>query len=71
MIRLRQTTPAFLGLWDAVCEHELAGLVAKRVHEPYLPGERSWVKVKNRASCGWELEREGAFRSRGLRPVTA
>jgi hypothetical protein len=36
-------------LWEAVCEHELEGLVAKRLHEPYLPGERAWVKVKNRA----------------------
>jgi bifunctional non-homologous end joining protein LigD len=58
-------------LWEAVCEHELEGLVAKRLNEPYLPGERSWVKVKNRAYWRWELEREGALRSRGPRPVTA
>ena len=58
-------------LWEAVCEHELEGLFAKRLHEPYLPGERNWVKVKNRGYWRWELEREGAFRSRGLRPVTA
>ena len=51
-------------LWEAVCEHELEGLVAKRLHEPYLPRERSWVKVKNRAYWRWELEREGAIRSR-------
>jgi hypothetical protein len=28
-------------LWDAICEHELEGVVAKRLDEPYLCGERS------------------------------
>jgi bifunctional non-homologous end joining protein LigD len=51
-------------LWEAVCEHELEGLVAKRLHEPYLAGERAWLKVKNRAYWRWELEREGAIRNR-------
>ena len=51
-------------LWEAVCEHELEGVVAKRPHEPYLSGARSWLKVKNRAYWRWELEREGAIRSR-------
>jgi len=51
-------------LWEAVCEHELEGVVAKRRHEPYLSGDRRWVKVKNRAYWRWELEREGAIRSR-------
>ena len=48
-------------LWTAVCEHELEGVVAKRLHEPYLCGERAWVKVKNRAYWRCELEREGAL----------
>jgi ATP-dependent DNA ligase len=51
-------------LCEAVCEHELEGVVAKRLHEPYLPGQRGWVKVKNRAYWRWELEREGAIRRR-------
>jgi len=51
-------------LCEAICEHELEGLVAKRSHEPYLCGERSWVKVKNRSYWRYELEREGAIRSR-------
>jgi bifunctional non-homologous end joining protein LigD len=51
-------------LWQAVCEHELEGVVAKRVNEPYLAGERRWTKVKNRAYRRYELEREGAFQSR-------
>jgi bifunctional non-homologous end joining protein LigD len=58
-------------LWEAVCEHELEGLVAKRLHEPYLVGERAWVKVKNRAYWRWELEREGAIRSRRERAIIA
>jgi ATP-dependent DNA ligase len=28
-------------LWEAVCEHELEGVVCKRLPEPYLYGERS------------------------------
>jgi bifunctional non-homologous end joining protein LigD len=51
-------------LWTAVCEHELEGVVAKRVDEPYLCGARGWVKVKNRSYWRYELEREGAIRSR-------
>ena len=51
-------------LWSAVCEHELEGLVAKRLNEPYRGGERSWVKVKNGNYWRWELEREGALRTR-------
>jgi bifunctional non-homologous end joining protein LigD len=47
-------------LWQAVCEHELEGVVAKRLHEPYLNGERVWVKIKNRAYWRYELDREGA-----------
>ena len=58
-------------LWEAVCEHELEGLVAKRLHEPYLAGERAWLKVKNRAYWRWELEREGAIRSRRERAIIA
>jgi bifunctional non-homologous end joining protein LigD len=53
-------------LWHAVCEHELEGVVVKRRSGRYLSGERGWVKVKNRAYWRYELEREGAFRSRGL-----
>jgi len=31
-----------------VCERGLEGIVCKRLGEPYRPGERRWVKVKNR-----------------------
>jgi ATP-dependent DNA ligase len=30
----------------------------------YVPGERAWVKTKNRDYWRWELEREGALKIR-------
>jgi bifunctional non-homologous end joining protein LigD len=58
-------------LWEAVCEHELEGVVAKRLHDPYLCGERAWIKVKNRDYWRYELEREGAIRGRQQRSLAA
>jgi hypothetical protein len=49
----------------ASSDTSIGALHAKRLHEPYLPRESAWVKVKNRAYWRWELEREGALRSRG------
>ena len=64
----RWRTPAAFedgtALWDAVCEHELEGVVAKRRSGRYSPGERGWIKTKNRDYWRYELEREGAIRSR-------
>jgi bifunctional non-homologous end joining protein LigD len=54
-------------LWEAVCEHELEGVVAKRRSGRYLSGERGWIKTKNRDYWRWEMEREGAFNSRRQR----
>jgi ATP-dependent DNA ligase len=51
-------------LSNAVCEHGLEGVVAKRLDESYLSRQRRWVKIKNRAYWRYELEREGAIRSR-------
>lgn len=51
-------------LWDAVCEHELEGIVAKKRSGRYACGERAWIKTKNRDYWRYELEREGAMRSR-------
>ena len=48
-------------LWEAVCEHELEGVVAKRRSGRYVSGERGWVKTKNRDYWRYEMEREGAF----------
>jgi ATP-dependent DNA ligase len=51
-------------LWDAVCEHELEGVVAKGRSSRYTPGERDWIKTKNREYWRFEMEREGAFKAR-------
>jgi len=67
--KVPQTFEEGEALWSAVCEHELEGVVAKRLHEPYLCGERSWVKVKNRSYWRYELEREGALRTSRRVPV--
>jgi len=36
-------------LFAAVCEQGMEGIVAKRQTQPYRPGERGWVKTKNKA----------------------
>ena len=51
-------------LFEAVCAHELEGALAKRRDGRYRPGERGWVKTKNRSYWRWEMEREGTIRSR-------
>ena len=51
-------------LWEAVCAHELEGVVAKRRSGRYVSGERGWVKTKNREYWRYEMEREGAFKSK-------
>jgi bifunctional non-homologous end joining protein LigD len=47
-------------LWEAVCEHELEGVVAKKRTGRYLSGERGWIKTKNRDYWRYEMERESA-----------
>jgi bifunctional non-homologous end joining protein LigD len=37
-----------VALFAAACAHGLEGVVAKRRLERYCPGERRWIKVKNR-----------------------
>ncbi|MFL5982735.1 MAG: hypothetical protein ACJ74R_13605 [Gaiellaceae bacterium] len=51
-------------LFAAVCAHELEGVVAKRPNGRYLPGERAWVKIKNREYWRYEMERESAINKR-------
>jgi bifunctional non-homologous end joining protein LigD len=48
-------------LFDAVCERELEGVVAKRLNGRYRPGERGWIKIKNRDYWRYEIERESAI----------
>jgi hypothetical protein len=49
-------------LFEAICAHGLEGVVAKRRSSRYQPGERGWVKIKNRNYCRYEMEREGRGR---------
>jgi bifunctional non-homologous end joining protein LigD len=57
-----------VALWEAVCEHELEGVVAKRRSGRYVPGGRgSWVKAKNKEYWRYELEREGALKTKRQR----
>jgi bifunctional non-homologous end joining protein LigD len=50
-------------LFAAVCEHELEGVVAKRRSQRYRPGERAWIKTKNRAYWRYGEELESLRRS--------
>ena len=45
-------------LFDATLGLALEGVVAKRLDEPYRPGERTWIKAKHRSywRYGQELE---------------
>jgi ATP-dependent DNA ligase len=58
-------SPAFedgTALFDAVCELGLKGIVAKRLDERCRPGERHWVKTKNRSYWRYVEELEGVRR---------
>jgi ATP-dependent DNA ligase len=50
-----------------VCEHELEGVVAKRRGSRYRPGERGWLKIKNREYWRYEMERESAINMKRVR----
>ena len=51
-------------LFEAVCGHGLEGIVAKRLNGSYKPGERGWIKIKNREYWRYEVERESAINRR-------
>ena len=66
-----QTTHVFEdgeALFEAVWRNGLEGVVAKRLGQPYRPGERGWTKTKNRHY--WRYPLEVAAMRRG-RDVTA
>jgi len=42
-------------------------VVAKRDRGPYRPGERQWVKTKNRATARFAEERDGVGRRAATR----
>jgi bifunctional non-homologous end joining protein LigD len=49
-------------LVSVAAEHGLEGVVAKRLGSIYRPGERGWLKIKNRAYWRYPLEVEAASR---------
>jgi len=61
-VRLVATFEDGEALLAAVCARGLEGVVAKRVRDPYRPGDRGWIKTKNRTTARFAEER-----SRGLR----
>jgi len=59
-VQLVSTFEDGLTLFDAVCARGLEGIVAKRLRDPYKPGDRLWVKTKNRATARFAEERSRA-----------
>lgn len=58
-------------LFAAVCERGLEGIVAKHSGSFYRPGQRGWVKVKNRGYWRRDAELEAMQRSRQRRIQTS
>ena len=48
-------------LLRAMTDIGLEGVVAKRDRDPYMPGERLWIKTKNRAAPRFAEERARAL----------
>jgi hypothetical protein len=44
-----------------------SGLPSPHLPGPYRPGERGWIKVKNKMYWRYELERESAMSKRRVR----
>ena len=61
-VRLVATFEDGEALFSAVCKRGLEGVVAKRDRAPYRPGERVWVKTKNRGTARFAAERDGVGR---------
>jgi len=59
-VKLVATFEDGLALFNAVCTRGLEGVVAKRLRNAYRPGDRLWVKTKNRATARFAEERARA-----------
>ena len=57
-----------LGLFHLACENDLEGIVAKRKYDPYLPGQASWLKIRNTNYSQWEGREELFDRERESDP---
>ncbi len=64
-VRLVATFEDDEALFAAVCARGLEGVVAKRDRDPYRPGDRAWIKTKNRSTARFAEEREGVGRRAG------
>jgi len=55
-------------LFGLVCENDLEGIVAKRKFDPYIPGQASWLKIRNTNYSQWEGREELFNRERETDP---
>ena len=65
-VRLVATFEDCEALFAAVCARGLEGVVAMRDRDFYRPGDRVWVKTKNRTTLRFAEERDGVGRRRAL-----
>lgn len=56
-------------LFESVKTLGLEGVVAKRLSQRYKPGERGWIKVKNRDYWRYPLELDAARKRRRAGPA--
>jgi bifunctional non-homologous end joining protein LigD len=56
------------GMFRVACEQDLAGIVAKRKSEPYLPDHTTWLKIRNHDYSQWVGRAELFERERGSDP---
>jgi bifunctional non-homologous end joining protein LigD len=69
-VRVVETFDDGCALFDAVCAQGMEGVVAKRERDEYRPGERVWVKTKNRGTARFaEESRIGERRAKRRSPV--
>ena len=58
-------------LFDAVVQHRLEGVVAKRRNGIYRPGYRGWTKIKNPGNWRRAMEAESIQRRRRVATTVA
>lgn len=56
------------GLFRLACQHDLEGIVAKRVSDPYLLEHATWLKIRNRNYSQWAGREELFERERESDP---
>jgi ATP-dependent DNA ligase len=69
-VRLVATFEDGQALFEAICDRGLEGVVAKRIRDAYRPGERTWVKTKNRSTRRFAEELAGVTHRKPSGPGT-